>query len=59
MWIGYRMESGQVKDANGNALGAYNSSSRPYLHFIDYTTSTTETCATTHGRSMYYQYKWW
>jgi hypothetical protein len=53
------MKSGIVTTMLGDNLGAYNSSTVPYLHFADYDGTTTQTCAMAHGWSNYYQYKWW
>lgn len=58
-WIGYTMQSARVTSMVGENLGAYNSSTVPYLHFVDYDSSSTMSCAMAHGRSSYYQYRWW
>lgn len=53
------MLNGQVYDVNSVNLGPYNSSTKPYLHFVDYANLNYITCAVADGRSAYYQYKWW
>jgi hypothetical protein len=58
-WIGYDMLNGRVYDVNNVDLGPYNSSTKPYLHFVDYRNLNYITCAVADGRSAYYQYKWW
>lgn len=61
LWIGYTMKYGLVTDVNGNLVGNYNSSSSPYMHFVDYfgPADPTDRCATAHAYSNYNQYKCW
>jgi hypothetical protein len=49
-----------VYDRNsGVTIGYYNSSDMPWLHFSDWTITTTDNCVYADMAERYYRYKWW
>ncbi len=58
-WTGYSIANGaQVSTVTGVNLGAMNSSTNPYQHFVHYQASGSY-CVTAETRHSYNQYKWW
>jgi hypothetical protein len=58
-WTGFQTISGQVSTVTGNNLGAMNSSTYPYQHFVHYDASAGLNCVGVQIRHSYNQYKWW
>ena len=59
-WTGLRTVNGNVYDRNsGVTIGYYNSSDMPWLHFVDWTITTTDNCVYADMTERYYRYKWW
>jgi hypothetical protein len=58
--MAFKSKSGDVFDRNtGVSVGYYNSSDMPWLHFGDWTITTTENCVYADMAERYYRYKWW
>jgi hypothetical protein len=58
-WMGYQTAGAQVSTVTGVNLGAMNSSTYPYQHFVHYDANTGPYCVSSNIRHAYNQYKWW
>jgi hypothetical protein len=58
-WIGYRAQSGIVTSSTGQNLGPVTSSRSPFLHFVQYDGSASQSCVAANPRYSYQIFEWW